>query len=232
MTDLIVDHFDAFALAQIKREESNLARCYLDAEAELTRLRDREKVMREALEWYASRARDLASEKTKNPDYTLAIVTELSLDAGFRASKALPTPPALAGQKEGTNLPTKAIEAAAPVYYSFHRSGGFCQAYMDRWNSLPDDSWEKNNARQCTSEILTAAAPFMGPRVRWEDASRRADAWCAYIGTIQVGTVLNFQGGFGAYLDGVLVCKTATLDLAKSAVEDAFAKAMSAMEGE
>ena len=35
----IEDHTDAFFLAQMKQEESNLARCYLDYDAEIERLR-------------------------------------------------------------------------------------------------------------------------------------------------------------------------------------------------
>lgn len=56
----------------------------------LASMREREARLVEALEWYAERASSLAAmEMTKNPDYALAIFTELSLDAGNRASKAL-----------------------------------------------------------------------------------------------------------------------------------------------
>lgn len=43
----------------------------------------------DALEWYRERAESLASDKAKNPDYAVAVVTELSLDAGIRARAAI-----------------------------------------------------------------------------------------------------------------------------------------------
>lgn len=45
---------------------------------------------REALEWYRERAKSLAEKDWQsNPDYAMAIFTELSLDGGGRADKAL-----------------------------------------------------------------------------------------------------------------------------------------------
>lgn len=54
--------------------------------------RDDEKIaeMKIALEWYAERAQSLAEKDWKNkPDYAIAILTELALDGGARARKAL-----------------------------------------------------------------------------------------------------------------------------------------------
>lgn len=49
----------------------------------------RVKALEDALEWYAEKARSLATKKTANPEYSMAIFTELSLDGGQRAKKAM-----------------------------------------------------------------------------------------------------------------------------------------------
>lgn len=58
--------------------------------ADLGAARERERVLKDALEWYSERADSLANRDwKKNPRYAEAIFVELSLDGGKRARVAL-----------------------------------------------------------------------------------------------------------------------------------------------
>lgn len=64
-----------------------------DATALITTLEAEQKVLIQALEWYAERARSMTrylSKKVLSPEAVTAICTELSLDAGKRAEAAQP----------------------------------------------------------------------------------------------------------------------------------------------
>ena len=82
------NHEEAYELACMKLEESNLARAYLDLQAENGRLR-------EALCWYRDEAVALAANMTAKHDMAvLASVNVLALDAGKRADGAMNLLPA------------------------------------------------------------------------------------------------------------------------------------------
>jgi hypothetical protein len=75
-----------------RKADKNAEASFVRARAALSSLPpDQQAVrMREALEFYAEKARSLAEKDWKNkPDYALAILTELQLDGGKRAAAAL-----------------------------------------------------------------------------------------------------------------------------------------------
>ena len=93
LTDEQLNEIERHGIWSVEEADHALNKVVADARlhrAELAKARAEIERLRGALEWYTEHAVALASGKTKNVDYVLAVVTELNLDAGKRGHAALP----------------------------------------------------------------------------------------------------------------------------------------------